>query len=271
MVRTVLRLALLGACTPALAQTPPPSRADTQTADPAAKLPAARSRSAARALSLRLAEVRYSDSPLERVLEDVARLAQVNLVVRWDELERLGIERDKPISIEVRNVRLGQLLWLVMNEAAAPDVKLAYRADDAFITITSAQEIEREMIVRIYDVNDLLASRLRRPTFGAVRQHTYVAGNQVAVAEGAVGSRPITGQVTSGVILEGEDAGGEDEDDRVGREAHMRQLIDVITTTVEPDSWAVNGGEGSIAAWRGLLVVRNTPLVHQALGGAMVD
>jgi hypothetical protein len=131
-------------------------------------------------------------------------------------------------------------------------------------------DVEREMVVRVYDVNDLLASRLRRPFFGDFRQHTYVAGVEPAVAEGAVGTRPIIGQVSSGVLIEGEDPMGEDdEDDRVGREAHMRQLIETIVTSVEPDSWAQNGGEGTITSYRGLLVVRNTPLVHQQIGGTM--
>ena len=41
----------------------------------------------------------------------------------------------------------------------------------------------------------------------------------------------------------------------------------MITTAVEPDSWLVNGGLGSISPWNGMLVVRNTPLVHQQIGG----
>ncbi|MBW7907001.1 MAG: hypothetical protein LC135_11785 [Phycisphaerae bacterium] len=220
---------------------------------------------------MRLPEVRFAETPLEDVFAAIGAMADVNVVVRWEELERLGIERTQPVSLTVRNVRLSQALWLVMNEAAPDGTKLAYRADDAFIVISSVRDLDQPMIVRVYDVNDLLASRLRRPTFGAVRQHTYVAGSQIAVAEGAVGSRPITEQVTSGVLLEGDDPLGEDPDDRVGRDAHMRQLMQVIVATIEPGSWAENGGQGTIASFRGLLVVRNSPLVHQQIGGAIVE
>ncbi|HMQ16963.1 MAG TPA: hypothetical protein PKC49_13420 [Phycisphaerae bacterium] len=230
-----------------------------------------RPRAAVRALAMRLPEVRFADTPLEDVFAAIGAMAGVNVVVRWEELERVGIERTQPVSLTVRNVRLSQALWLVMNEAAPDGTKLAYRADDTFIVISSVRDLDQQMIVRVYDVNDLLASRLRRPTFGSVRQHTYVAGSQVAVAGGAVGSRPITEQVTAGVLLEGDDPLGEDPDDRVSREAHMRQLMQVIVTTIEPDSWAENGGQGTMASFRGLLVVRNSPLVHQQIGGGIVE
>ena len=39
--------------------------------------------------------------------------------------------------------------------------------------------------------------------------------------------------------------------------------------TVEPDSWNVNGGTGSITPLRGQIIVRNSILVHQLLGGYM--
>jgi hypothetical protein len=56
-------------------------------------------------------------------------------------------------------------------------------------------------------------------------------------------------------------------DDREGAEEEMDTLIDLIQNTVEPDTWAVNGGRGQIYPFRRLLIVYNSILVHQRLGG----
>ncbi|RMF77886.1 MAG: hypothetical protein D6744_10790, partial [Planctomycetota bacterium] len=44
--------------------------------------------------------------------------------------------------------------------------------------------------------------------------------------------------------------------------AASEKLLDLVTMVVEPDSWAVNGGWGSIELFSGSLVVRNTADVH---------
>jgi hypothetical protein len=73
-------------------------------------------------------------------------------------------------------------------------------------------------------------------------------------------------------VFGGSQGGGQqDDDDDRGRDqddnADIEELIALIVQTVEPDSWADNGGLGTIQPFRNLLVVRNNILVHQALGG----
>ncbi|NLG43586.1 MAG: hypothetical protein GX547_10090 [Phycisphaerae bacterium] len=41
----------------------------------------------------------------------------------------------------------------------------------------------------------------------------------------------------------------------------------IIKTTISPDSWEDNGGKGTINPFNGLIVVYNTPLVHQQIAG----
>ena len=49
------------------------------------------------------------------------------------------------------------------------------------------------------------------------------------------------------------------------------QLINLIQATIEPDSWDVNGGKGSIQFYSPLnvLVIRNTSEVHGSVGGGL--
>jgi general secretion pathway protein D len=50
-----------------------------------------------------------------------------------------------------------------------------------------------------------------------------------------------------------------------------QQLIDLIQTTIAPETWAVNGGEGTLFFYAPLnvLVVRQTAEVHEQIGGTV--
>jgi hypothetical protein len=53
--------------------------------------------------------------------------------------------------------------------------------------------------------------------------------------------------------------------------SNAQSLIDLITLTIEPDSWAENGGRGTISYFAPVhaLVVRNTLHVHEQIGGVL--
>ncbi len=66
-----------------------------------------------------------------------------------------------------------------------------------------------------------------------------------------------------------EDGDRFDEEWEEDRDQIVQELIDVIVTAVEPETWAVNGGAGAIREFNGFLIVRNTPYVHQQLAGPL--
>ena len=47
----------------------------------------------------------------------------------------------------------------------------------------------------------------------------------------------------------------------------MKKIIEMITLTIAPDTWEKAGGKGSIHTFNGLVVVYNSPLVHQQIAG----
>lgn len=241
-------------------------------------------RNAVLILSERIPEIRFDDTPLDQAIESLAGLARTNIVVQWRRLEEYGIKRDTPITLNIRNLRLSQVLWLIMNQSPLSEAKLAYRADSDMILLSTDDDLGQEMLVRVYDVQELLQSRLARPTFLASKQREIVETVVPTVGAGAVGVRPVTRNYGSGVEVIGQDDGGDTRDplDEGGgggatgeednaRELRLQRLVTVITNTVEPDEWTANGGRCSIVPWRGNLVVRATPKVHQALGGAIQD
>lgn len=209
-----------------------------------------------RCLNERIGVVSFQEAPLDQVLDWLSELTPMNVVVRWEVLEYAGLERDKPISLDVRNLRLAQVLWLVLDAAGGPDLKLGYWASDELLLISTEEDLEREMLTRVYDVSDLL---IDVQDFSDC-PHVNAAGTSGGSSPGS--SQALIAPTSSG------GAPSERTPQRAQAGApEMETLIKLVIETVEPDSWVVNGGRGTIQAFGDLLVVRNSILVHQALGG----
>lgn len=207
-------------------------------------------------LNERIDEVSFEDAPLDQVITWLATLTPMNVVVRWQTLEEAGVERDKPVTMQVNGLRLSQVLWMIIEQAGGPDLKLAYRASGELLIISTEDDLGKEMVVRVYDVSDLLV----RANRFAGAPHMDLSNTQNQGGQGGGGG---------GSIFGGGQGGGsqDDQDQNKDDNADIQELIDLITQTIEPDSWALNGGVGTIQAFRNLLVVRNNLLVHQSLGG----
>ena len=219
-----------------------------------------------RILYQRIPDVRFQDTPFEQVMEWLADLTQLNLSVRWQVLKDAGISRDAPISIQARNLRLTQVLWLIMNEAGGSDVKLAYRASGNLLVLSTADDLNKEMITKIYDVSDLLINLPQ-----ASRQNSFDVTQglgQNTSGGGGGGSSGMFGGGQGQQQTGGYDSTGQGQQ---GEQQMMQQLVDLIQSTIEPDSWRQNGGQGTIQPFHRALVVRNTILVHQRLGGYVTE
>lgn len=220
-------------------------------------------------LDQKMPEITFEDTAFEQVMDYLQELTGLNIVVRWPILEASNIEREKPITVNARNLRFSQILWMVMNEAGGTDVKLAYRASGNLLVLSTQADLGQEMLVRVYDVNDLLA-RVPRFTSAPELDLTQASQNQ---GQGG-GGQNIFGGAGGGNQDDDDDeenqgggANGQDQD------PDMQRLIDLIVQTIEPDSWQINSGTGggTIQAFRRQLVVRNNILVHQKLNGPVFD
>ena len=110
------------------------------------------------------------------------------------------------------------------------DLGLTFLVRDEVIVITTPEDAGSQLINRIYPVLDLVARRT--PVYEA------------------------------NAVVTSKTAGG-----RVGV-ADYEALMDVITTTIDPDSWDDVGGPGSIAEFdnAGVLIIAQTRDVHQKIG-----
>ncbi|MCG3128068.1 MAG: hypothetical protein CHACPFDD_02942 [Phycisphaerae bacterium] len=212
-------------------------------------------------LNMRVPEVRFEAVPMQDVMEWLEELTGVNIVVRWQQLELVGIEKTKPITVKAKNLRLSYVMSLIMGAATEPDIKLAYRATANLIIFSTDEDLGKDMITRVYDVGDLL---LRVPRF------TNAAQLNPAEALNQAGQGGFTGGGGGGGNLFEQEESDQDRDqdeNQPGVSRDMAELISVITSTVEPNSWATNGGTGTIIPLRSQIIVRASIQVHQMLGG----
>lgn len=215
-------------------------------------------------LRKRIPEVSFQELPLDQVIDWVQSYTGMNVVVRWQTLTDAGIEKDKPISINVKNLPLSQVLWMIMQEAGGVDLKLAYRASGNLLILSTEEDLGREMLTKVYEVADLL---IRPPYFSGAPRIDLSQQQQGGGTQGGGGQS----------VFQGSGSGGGGADDqtsnnqREGQAGDMQQLILLIQQVVQPDSWEANGGTGTITAWRNMIVVRNNILVHQQIGGPITE
>jgi hypothetical protein len=218
-------------------------------------------------LNQRVPELTFEELPFEQVMDWLAEFTKLNVTVRWQVLADAGIDRDKPVSIQAHNLRLSQVLWLIMSGVAGSEIKLAYRASGNLLVLSTAEDLDKEMVTKIYDVADLL---IRLPRAGRQGAFNVTQGLGQGGGQGGGGGSGAGGGMFGqgqGQQQQQQGAQGGYGANAGGPDTQIQELVDLIRQTVEPDTWRENGGPGSIIAFQRSIVVRNTILVHQRLGG----
>jgi hypothetical protein len=225
--------------------------------------------SPARCLLLRCVQrIEWDDAPFEEILDWLRRQApagaKVNVIPKWRALGRAGVNGDTPVTLEMEQVSVGAVLEEVLAQMSGAD-PLTFVGQGNILRITTQSDLRGRLYTRIYDVGEIIAhGRADRVS------PRFIAGQQVAVGTafaniGGTGVR--TGALNIGVTMFGEDQEDEEDQEDVAEEV-IAELIHMIQTTVEPSTWAVNGGRGTLSVVDGMLVVRNSADVHALLGGS---
>jgi general secretion pathway protein D len=239
----------------------------------------------------------YQNTPLSQVVDELSQLAGINIHLDPRGLGQEGIESDTQVTINLNSdISLKSALRLVL----AP-LHLSYVIKDEVLQITSEQISKGELVRRTYNVADLV---IPIPNFvpssniglqglindayatsgraqnglgtgpavlvgergggyrGAAGANDDVLANQVA--GGVPGFGPTRGSLAPTTVPIGNGPGGLGG----GAAADFDSLIDLITATVEPETWAEQGG--GTAEVRAFptnlsLVISQTQAVHQEI------
>src|SRR5262249_47053125 len=96
-----------------------------------------------RRLEKRIPEVSFQRTPFDEMLDWVNQPTNLNVHIEWRRMVGLGIERDKAVTLLMKDQTARQILGGLLRETGGDDVKLGYAIYDGVLRITTAAELPR--------------------------------------------------------------------------------------------------------------------------------
>jgi general secretion pathway protein D len=226
----------------------------------------------------------FENAPLAEVIKRLASLAEVNIVLDPSGLEDEGITTNTSVSINIDGIRLKSALNLLLEP-----LRLGYTIKDDVLKVTSRMKQQGELLTVNYSVADLVVpirdfgpgqgsqgmqssgfnmGNLAYPGSSPGQMNvtstgglSRPAGQAFAQVDDREGARRTGGNSSFGGGLESAGTHGG------GVQADFNSLMNLITTTVQPDSWEELSGPGSVMPYRTTLslVIRQTQAVHEEI------
>jgi general secretion pathway protein D len=233
-------------------------------------------------------DVQFESAQLSEVLDKLAKMANVNVFIDPEGLAAEGVTSETLVSI---NLRQPVMLKSALNLILEP-LHLSYVVQDEVLRITSEQVRDGDVYTETYNVADLV---IPIPNFvpsyniglpGAIREaHRVLGQGNMGMA---MGQQPLTvladnpgmgtGSTNASVLAQmgasgmlpsslGASTGFGPAGAGGGTQADFDTLIELITATIEPDTWEEVGGPGAIDGFPGnlSLVVSQTQDVHERI------
>lgn len=213
------------------------------------------------ALGQPLRELSVDNVSLERVLNYLRDTSGANVVVNWRVLEeQANVTRETPITLSVREVSLRKVLRLVLDQAS-PEVPLVFPVESNVISVTTEQEADKNMITRVYIVDDLVMTNNNPAPPPSMNLQTVTSSG--TTSGGTTGST--VGGGTGSLFEPAQAAGGNTQEDTPQQRGN--DLVTLIQEVVRPTIWRANGGTASIRYFNGKLIVTAPVSVQEAIGG----
>jgi type II secretory pathway component GspD/PulD (secretin) len=226
--------------------------------------------------------VSFTNTPLRKVIEDLGAMHNLNIVADTAALEQANVSLDQPLSLKVSGISLKSALNLLLKQA-----HLTYIIQDQVLQVTTEEKGQGGRFLKVYPVADLVVPvENHSPPLISNLQHTLeeFGKTQLATARGLTAYTPLggltAGQTVSGQPVSMQDVAGGSVGNSFASSAGParsnvqitpvsntieKNLMDLIKTTIAPESWADMGGKGTIQYYPlGLgLVVNQTQDVQE--------
>ena len=204
----------------------------------------------------------WDERTFEEIIEWLQGLSddKVNIVVRWGPLSGEGVDRDFPVTLQLKDVTVAEVLNEALDQLSE-EGQITYHAIENKLKISTKSDFDRKLYLRVYEVTDIL---FQVPDFG---RSAPTVDLEAAARSG--GSR---GGGGGGQSIFAGSGGGSSSEDLEQEESEVEERIEdlrtLIMAVIEPDSWFDNGGQGRIEVFDNrTLIVRATIEVHEKLAG----
>lgn len=204
----------------------------------------------------------FHDVPLTEIIRHIATTHGINIIMDTRAIETEGLLADQPVSIDVDNIRLRSALNLLLDQSGG----LVYDIENEVLKITNRLEQESKYSQTVYNVADLVVPLNFQTQSGPFDNLNQTGGSFGASGYGSNGLFQVDDDLAVG-IGGNSGRGGRSTRGSAQDGADFSGLIDLITTTVEPGSWDLDGGSGRLAGDENTLslVIRQTPAVHEQI------
>ena len=231
--------------------------------------------------------IKYANRPLGEVIDELSAVTGVPMVLDMRALNAVRVTTDTPVTLQLPgSIKLKSALNLILNS-----LELTYVIENDVLSITSLEAKRSKVYPRTYRVTDLvtpipnfttsyedgLAGALRA-AYQMTNPQTNVQVMPVSMTDLGNGMARGTGGMNSNVLgqynplgsqggfglnnppMGGGAAGG-------GSFADFQSLMDLIQTTIVPDTWEALGGPSSMSPYpQNLsLVISTTSDVHDQI------
>ena len=93
----------------------------------------------------------YTEQPLQDVVTQLADEYGIPIQLNKTALEEAGIGTDAPVTISLHNISLRSALRLMLK-----NLQLTYIIQDEVLMITTKEDAEKDLVVKVYPVADLV-------------------------------------------------------------------------------------------------------------------
>lgn len=197
------------------------------------------------------------ETPLKEAIEDIISKSvdpPLKIVVNWKDLaDNAYVEPDAVIGMQgISGIPLGKALRDLLDMVSGGVTKISFVVEDGIITIATTGSLPTMLVTHVYGIADIITIP--------------------ADFETQLSLTGLTGMATGGAQISTVVGQGE-QDTPQNRQLHANGIMTMIQEAIEPMSWLINGGEGTIALApdnKGL-IIRQTPRVHEQIQGLMED
>jgi Flp pilus assembly secretin CpaC len=234
-------------------------------------------------LEKHLPELRFDQVALSDVMDFMRDVSGANIFVNWRTLEAAGIEKTAQVTARLRDVKVSKALNTILADIGGGNVKLGYTIDNGVITISTAEDLNKNTAINVYDIRDLLVIAPdfdRPPDFdlssngngggggggrsgGGGGGGGRGGGGGGGGRGGGGGGRGGGGGGGGGGVFGGgggTTGGGAGASTQQKTDDLVKAITDLVKETVDRESWIENGGKfGSLKFLSGQLIVTQTP------------
>ena len=191
----------------------------------------------------KLISIEISSATMRDALAAVEKITLLRLHPLWtDEQHSDGLDPDRLVSLHCRGVAPMVALESLLRQA---DPSATWQSGEGGeIEVGPRSRLNEHRVTRIYAVRDLLAT---------VPDYREIPAIDLNAALQGAGASPLREEASSAAAS---DEPGPDP---------AKELIALITTTVEPDQWAQQGGPAMIVMYQNSLVVTAPEYIHRQL------